>query len=155
MGPSSPVPIETARPSHPDLMFALPADRSTRLLLFVVRRMSFGGIRDAHAANALLGTFGRGYRRPLVLMRAMMLELARASARLILVAPCCCPRMTEDEMRIAGAALTALRDPGAAHFGLTLLLDNEAAIGALTCMQAVAQAFADAGRPLAEDISLP
>ena len=45
----------------------------------------------------MLGAFGRSYRRPLVLMRAMMLELARASSRKILVAPCCCARMTADE----------------------------------------------------------
>lgn len=143
------VPFPAPVDIHSDLIFPLPDDRSARLLLFVVRRMASHGINDAHAANRLLGAFGRSYRRPLVLMRAMMLELARASARSITVAPCCCPRMTEDEIRIVAAVTTALGDVRAAHHGLTLLLDAPTAVGALTCMQAVAQAFADAGQPLA------
>lgn len=85
-------PVELPRP--------IPGGYGNRLFLFVMRRMATAGVNDAHAANAMLGAFGKSYRRPLVLMRAMMLELARAASRKILVAPCCCARMTADEAAI-------------------------------------------------------
>ena len=131
-----------------DLPRPMPTGYGNRLFLFVMRRMASAGVNDAHAANALLGAFGRSYRRPLVLMRAMMLELARASSRKILVAPCCCARMTADEGMLMQATGQALRDPNAAYEQLSDLLGNDHALGALTCMQAVAQAHADLGRPL-------
>lgn len=126
----------------------MPAGYGNRLFLFVMRRMAGAGVNDAHAANALLGAFGRSYRRPLILMRAMMLELARASGRKILVAPCCCPRLTADEARIMHAVGDALRAPARAYEQVATLLGNDDALGALTCLQAVAQAHADLGRPL-------
>jgi hypothetical protein len=42
----------------------------------------------------------------------------------------------------------ALRDPNSAYEQVSLLLGNDHALGALTCLQAVAQAHADLGRPL-------
>ena len=131
-----------------DLPRPMPTGYGNRLFLFVMRRMASAGVNDAHAANAMLGAFGRSYRRPLVLMRAMMLEFARASSRKILVAPCCCARMTADEGMLMQATGEALRDPNAAYEQLSDLLGNDHALGALTCMQAVAQAHADLGRPL-------
>ena len=131
-----------------DLPRPMPTGYGNRLFLFVMRRLASAGVNDAHAANAMLGAFGRSYRRPLVLMRAMMLELARASSRKILVAPCCCARMTADEGMLMQATGEALRDPNAAYEQLSDLLGNDHALGALTCMQAVAQAHADLGRPL-------
>lgn len=131
-----------------DLPRPMPTGYGNRLFLFVMRRMASAGVNDAHAANAMLGAFGRSYRRPLVLMRAMMLELARASCRKMLVAPCCCARMTADEGMLMQATGEALRDPNAAYEQLSDLLGNDHALGALTCMQAVAQAHADLGRPL-------
>ncbi|MEG8222105.1 hypothetical protein OSJ57_15965 [Sphingomonas sp. HH69] len=131
-----------------DLPRPMPTGYGNRLFLFVMRRMASAGVNDAHAANAMLGAFGRSYRRPLVLMRAMMLELARASSRKILVAPCCCARMTADEGMLMQATGEALRDPNAAYEQLSDLLGNDHALGALTCMQAVAQAHDDLGRPL-------
>jgi len=127
---------------------SIPGGYGNRLFLFAVRRMATAGVNDAHTANAMLGAFGRSYRRPLVLMRAMMLELARVSSRKILVAPCCCARMTADEGRLMEATGMALRDPNAAYERLSTLLGNDHALGALTCLQAVAQAHADLGRPL-------
>ncbi len=127
---------------------SIPGGYGNRLFLFAVRRMATAGVNDAHTANAMLGAFGRSYRRPLVLMRAMMLELARVSSRKILVAPCCCARMTIDEGRLMEATGMALRDPNAAYERLATLLGNDHALGALTCLQAVAQAHADLGRPL-------
>ena len=131
-----------------DLPRSMPTGYGHRLFLFVMRRMASAGVNDAHAANAMLGAFGRSYRRPLVLMRAMMLELARASSRRIMVAPCCCARMTADEAMIMEATGLALRDPNQAYDQVSALLGNDHALGALTCLQAVAQAHSDLGRPL-------
>ncbi len=128
-----------------DLPRPIPGGYGNRLFLFVLRRMASAGVNDA---NAMLGAFGRSYRRPLVLMRAMMLELARASSRKILVAPCCCARMTADEALMMEATGEALRDPDSAYEQVSALLGNDHALGALTCLQAVAQAHADLGRPL-------
>jgi hypothetical protein len=127
---------------------AVPEDGGNRLFLFALRRMASAGVNDAHAANALLGTFGKSYRRPLVLMRAMMLEMARASGRKIMVAPCCCSRMTADEALLMQAVGEGLHAPQAAYDRLSLLLASDTALGALTCLQAVAQSFADLGRPM-------
>ncbi|BAV63789.1 DUF6628 family protein [Sphingobium cloacae] len=131
-----------------DLPRPLPGGYGNRLFLFVMRRMASAGVNDAHAANAMLGAFGRSYRRPLVLMRAMMLELARASSRKIMVAPCCCARMTTDEALTMEAIGNALRHPHEAYEQVASLLGSDDALGALTCFQAVAQAHADLGRPL-------
>ena len=126
----------------------MPGGYGNRLFLYGMRRMASAGVKDAHAANAMLGAFGRSYRRPLVLMRAMMLELARSATRKILVAPCCCARMTADEGLLLDAIGTALEEPHAAYEKIVTLLGNEDALGALTCLQAVAQAHSYLGRPL-------
>ena len=134
--------------SHLDLPRPIPGGYGNRLFLYVMRRMASAGVNDAHAANAMLGAFGRSYRRPLILMRAMMLELARTSSRRIKIAPCCCARMTADEAALMEAIGSALRDPNEAFDQLVMLLGNDHALGALTCLQAVAQAHNDLGRPL-------
>lgn len=131
-----------------DNLRPLPGGYGNRLFLYVMRRIATAGVTDAHAANAMLGAFGRSYRRPLVLMRAMMLELARTSSRKILIAPCCCSRMTSDEALMMQAIGSALRDPRSAYDDVAALLGNDHALGALTCVQAVAQAHRDLGRPL-------
>lgn len=131
-----------------ELTRSIPGGYGNRLFLFVVRRMASDGVNDAHAANAMLGAFGKSYRRPLILMRAMMLELARVSSRRIMVAPCCCARMTGDEALVITAIGQAIDNPPSAYARLTDLLDNDQALGALTCLQAVAQSFCDLGRPL-------
>ncbi|EQB06852.1 hypothetical protein L288_10415 [Sphingobium quisquiliarum P25] len=134
--------------SHLDLPRPIPGGYGNRLFLYILRRMATAGVNDAHAVNAMIGAFGRSYRRPLVLMRAMMLELARSATRKILVAPCCCARMTADEGVLMQAVGTAVQDPRLAYDHVTALLGNDDALGALTCLQAVAQAHNDLGRPL-------
>ena len=134
--------------SHLDLPRSMPGGYGNRLFLYAMRRMASAGVNDAHAANAMLGAFGRSYRRPLILMRAMMLELARSATRKILVAPCCCARMTSDEALLMQATGAALQDPHGAYDLLSALLGNDNVLGALTCLQAVAQAHGDLGRPL-------
>ena len=133
---------------HLDLSRTVPGGYGNRLFLYVVRRMASAGVNDAHAANAMLGAFGRSYRRPLILMRAMMLELARSATRKILVAPCCCARMTADEAMLMQAVGEALQTPPAAYDQISTLLGSGDALAALTCLQAVAQAHGDLGRPL-------
>jgi len=119
-----------------------------RLLLYGFRRMAAHGLNDAHAANAMLSVFGRSYRRPLVLLRALAAELSRASERKLLVAPCCCPRTTVAEALFVDAVGTALTSPHEAHDSLAALMGVRTCIGALVSAQALAQAFEDLGRPL-------
>jgi hypothetical protein len=119
-----------------------------RLFLFVIRRMAAAGVNDAHASSALLGNFGISYRRPLILMRAMMLELARVSNRKILVGPCCYAGMTDDEARLTRIMAMGQQEPKTAYDELSVMLDSDAVLGALTCAQAVAQSYADLGCPI-------
>ena len=149
---SHPLPHQNAQSS--DFLTPPVADRplpntcGSRLFLFAMRRMAAEGVNDAHAANALLGSFGKSYRRPLVLMRAMMLEISRVSNRKILIAPCCCIRMTTDEARLTRALSTGHCEPQKTYDDLSVLLASPAVLGALTCTQAVAQSFADLGCPI-------
>lgn len=125
-----------------------PFGRSEATLLFVIRRTAIAGLNDAHATNAFLGLFGMSYRRPLVLVRALMAELARASAQTIHVSPCCCMRMTAAEAAILRVVALARTDLRAAHAELVPILGTFDCLGAVTSAQALGQAFADLGRPL-------
>jgi hypothetical protein len=127
-----------------------PACANRRLLLYGFRRMASAGLNDAHAAHAMLAAFGRSYRRPLILMRAFAAELSRVSNRRLMVAPCCCPRMTAAETVLIDAAALSRDDPHRAHTALAALLGVHQCVGALGSAQAVAQAFEDLGRPLGE-----
>ena len=125
-----------------------PADGNQRLLIFAFRRIAAGGLNDAHAANALLGAFGLSFRRPLILLRALMAEMSRISNRRLLIAPCCCPRMTASETALLAAIISALGDPHGAHRALGAILGVQNCLGALSSAQALVQAFEDLGRPL-------
>jgi hypothetical protein len=125
-----------------------PTDEGGRLLLHIIRRMGAGGINDAHAANALIATFGLSFRRPLVLARAMMAELSRVSTRSLLIAPACCGRMTQAEAVIIGAISRACDSPTSAHDLLCMICGAPTCLGLLSSTQAVASAFADLGRPI-------
>lgn len=128
---------------------ALPFDDAGRVLLFAVRRMAAGGLDDAHAAHLLFIRFGLAYRRPLVLLRALMLELSRTAQQPIQVAPCCCPRMTAAEAALIDTIRIALLDPHAAHDLVSDIAGTPDCLGALTTAQAVSEAFADGGLALA------
>lgn len=118
-----------------------------RLVLRTMRLMAIGGINDATAAAFLFGHFGRAYRRPLVLMRALMLELARTSNRRIVLAPPCCGRITRDESVVLRALARTESEFAACHADACLLLERDTALGAATCFQAVSTCFADLGAP--------
>ncbi len=130
---------------------AVPECANRRLLLYVFRRVAAHGLNDASAAHAMLTVFGRSYRRPLVLLRALAAQLSRVSSRKLMVAPCCCPRTTASEATLVEAVAVSLADPLGAHRALATMLGLRECIGALSSAQALAQAFADLGRPLATD----
>jgi len=125
-----------------------PEDSGARLFLHGVRRMGVGGLNDAHAASMMIGAFGLSFRRPLVLLRALMAELARASRQTIMIAPSCCCRMTTAESMLLGAIARAQAKPRLAHDIFCRLCGIERALGMLSSAQALAQAFADLGRPI-------
>lgn len=126
----------------------VPACASTRLLIYSIRRMAEGGLNDAFASNALLSLFGARVRRPLLLLRALMAEMARVSHNQIIVAPCCCRQMTAAETELLTIIVASRDRPRFAHARLSALLGLEHSFGALSSAQAVAQAFEDLGRPL-------
>jgi hypothetical protein len=113
--------------------------------------MAAGGISDAHAAHAFFTGFGLGYRRPLVLTRAFMAEVSRISAIKLIVAPCCCPRLSEAENALLAAVSGADADPQGTHDRLARLLKVRDCLGLVTSAQAVATSFADQGMPLTDD----
>lgn len=140
---------DTIRDSIDLLPHPLPIDPNSRLLLFAMRRVAAHGLDDAHAAHALLCAFGMGFRRPLVLLRALMAEASRVAHRRILVAPCCCPRMTEAEAVMLAAIRASRAQPQQVHRDLAALFGVHNCLGALSSAQALAQAFEDLGKPLA------
>lgn len=125
-----------------------PDESGARLLLQAVRRMGVGGLNDARAASQMIGAFGLSFRRPLVLLRALMAEMARASRQSIMIAPSCCCRMTIAESILLRAVAISNSDPRLAHDRFCNLCGIDQAIGILSSAQAVSQAFADLGRPI-------
>jgi hypothetical protein len=143
--------MKSATPAAELLPYSAPTSPYARLLLFGMRRMAAGGIGDAHAAHSFFTGFGLGYRRPLILTRALMAEVSRVSAIKLVVAPCCCPRMSEAEHVLLGAVASAIADPQGTHDALAGLLKVRDCLGLVTSAQAVAASFADQGMPLTDD----
>ncbi len=84
-----------------------PSGETEQTVLVLLRRMAVHGLHDANATVLAIDRFGTGFRKPLVLLRCFLLELARASRRNIAIAPCCAPRMTRDE----GLMIEAIGNP--------------------------------------------
>ncbi|MFL0413829.1 DUF6628 family protein [uncultured Sphingomonas sp.] len=130
------------------LPHALPICPNARLALFAMRRIGAHGLADARAAHAVFTAFGEGFRRPLVLLRAFMADMASAAARPISIAHCCCSRATPAE----AALLTVLARVECYSETSRLLLADLLGIrnvdGVLASAAAVAAAFADEGRPI-------
>lgn len=138
----------TDHAAHPLLPHAAPASPDLRLILYGVRRMAAGGIGDAHAAQAFLVGCGLHYRRPLVLLRALVAEIARTGAARLAIGPCCCPRMSGSEAAILRALGLARPRPAEAHRLLARLLRVPDCPAAFDTLLALAGCFADLGRPL-------
>jgi hypothetical protein len=126
----------------------LPACPNARLALFAVRRMGAHGLADAAAAQAVFHAFRQDFRRPLMLLRALMADLAGNAAGTIAIAPCCCPRMTIAEGALLSILARVETQPDTARFLLADLLGTRRVDGVLASVAAVAAAFADAGRPV-------
>lgn len=81
----------------------MPAAHGDRLSLLAIRRMGAHGLADALVAQSFVMAFGQGFRRPLVLARAFMAELAATATTTIAITPCCCARMTWAEAALITA----------------------------------------------------
>lgn len=130
------------------LPHAMPPCRNAQVALFALRRMGAFGLADAHVAHAFVGSFGESFRRPLILMRVLMAELAETATLPIAIAPCCCGRVTPAEQALLTVLSRADTAPDTARLLLADLLGNRRIDGVLASASAVAQAFADAGRPI-------
>lgn len=130
------------------LPHALPACGNARVALFAIRRMGAHGLADACAAHVLFTMFGEGFRRPLVLMHALMSDLAGTAAGPIAIAPCCCVRMTAAEAALLATLARVETRPDSAGLLLSDLLGVRRADGVLASVAALAIAFADEGRPI-------
>ncbi|MFM9978581.1 MAG: DUF6628 family protein [Sphingomonadaceae bacterium] len=124
-----------------------PDARAPRTLLFVIRRLAAHDLDDAHAANAMLAAFGMHYRRPLMFMRVLLTELARVSQQPIVIAPCCCPRMTEGEAAILLAIDIARAHPDVVRSALARIAGSLDVLPVLSVAQALGDALDDIGRP--------
>jgi len=138
----------TARLAHA-LPHATPLCANARLALFAIRRMGAHGLADAPVASAFVAGFGIAFRRPLVLMRAFMHEMAATSAAPVQIAPCCCVRMTPAENALLTALARAETHPDTARLLLGDLLGLRRPDAILATATTLARAFADAGRPIA------
>ena len=130
------------------LPHALPACRNAHIALFAMRRMGANGLGDARAAHTLFTAFGQGFRRPLILMRVFMAELAETATLPIAIAPCCCARMTPAEAALLSILARVETAPDTARLLMTDLLGVRRVDGVVTSAAAVAAAFADEGRPV-------
>lgn len=130
------------------LPLAIPETRIERLMLYVIRRMAIHGLRDAHAANAIMGEFGLSHREPLLLLRGFLSELARVSLQHVTIAPCCCPRMTHDEARLLSVIAKANADPAWARYHLERLTGGADAVSPLSAAMALNDTLAELGAPL-------
>ncbi|MFD1787235.1 DUF6628 family protein [Sphingomonas floccifaciens] len=125
-----------------------PDDPAPRLLLFAVRQMGAHGVDDAAAAHAFITAFGKDFRRPLILLRTLMLELSSAAQRPLQIAPWCCSRMTGCESALLAVVAKSLDNEAAARLLLADLLATRDPTGPLATATALAMAFADCGLPL-------
>lgn len=115
-----PLPAQTCLLPH-----SLPADPNTRIQLVAIRRMAAHGLRDAQASLLMLRWFGLDYRRRLVLLRALIHELAQVSRRTIQLAPCCAGRMTADEALLIRVLEQVGNDPADAASALIELTKTD------------------------------
>lgn len=133
-------------PSTHPLPHELPSPGDQRLVLRCLRRMAADGLRDASAALLVFDRFGIGFRQPLVLLRAFVAELARASTRTITLGPSCAMRMTQDEARLVAVLAHAEHDPCLAREQLCLLTGDTNVEAPLSIAIALAQTMSGPNR---------
>lgn len=140
--------MSLASPIAAALPHATPDAPAARLLLFAIRQTGAHGLNDAAAANAFVTAFGRQFRRPLVLLRALMSEISAVSTRPIQIAPWCCQRMTRDEAALLAALAAAPDRPERTLILLADVLDAPQRAVPIATAQLLAQSFAEAGLAL-------
>jgi hypothetical protein len=123
-----------------------PHDGPTRAVLVAMRRMAIHGLHDASAALLMFEHFGLHFRKPLVLMRALLLEVSQTTRKPIQIAPCCAPRMTPAENALMRAMASAHNDPAKARQHLRDLTQAPAIEGLLATTLVLASALHDSGR---------
>lgn len=126
----------------------LPVCPNARVALFAMRRIGAHGLNDARAAHAVFTAFGESFRRPLMLLRGLMVDLATAASGTIAIAPCCYNRITHAEAALLTILARVEGQPDSARLLMADLLGIRAVGGVLASAAAVAIAFADEGRPL-------
>ncbi len=141
-----PAPSPAQSPSA--LPHPLPSALGDRLILLAIRRMGANGLADAHVAQSYLAAFGSGFRRPLVLARAFMAELAATATTTIAIAPCCCARMTWAEAALIAAIGHAERRPDLTRLLLADVMAERRADAIVATAAVLSAAFADAGMPI-------
>jgi hypothetical protein len=125
-----------------------PAQADRLLLLYGIRRTGAQGLHDAATAHAFMTAFGSHFRRPLLLLRALMAEVSKTSASPIQIAPCCCPRMTGGEAALLEVIGSVETQPERADLLLRDLLGVRHAGGTAATAHLLALAFREGGRPL-------
>lgn len=135
-------------PGQCQMPLPLPYEQTQRIMVRCLRRMAVHGLRDAQASLWVFEHFGIHYRRPLVLLRAFVVELAQVSQRRIQIAPCCAMRMTLDEGRIVEILAAAGHDPSCAQRHLRLLTEVENVASLLSLAAAFNDTLAALGKPL-------
>ncbi|MBP7952345.1 MAG: hypothetical protein KAZ17_02545 [Sphingorhabdus sp.] len=135
-------------PQH--LIGPIPQNDHLRLLLTIFRRMGAHSLRDAAACNMMMQHLGSAYRRPYLLMQAMMLDLSRHCRINLTIAPSCCRRMTTDEAQLIAIITATETNPQRAMTLLSDLTGNAECHAILATIDAVKEAFASLGRPLVE-----
>ena len=128
------------------LPHAAPIDGPTRALLVAMRRMAVHGLHDASAALLMVEHFGLHFRKPLVLMRALLMEVSQTTRKPIQIAPCCAPRMTPAEHALMSAIAQAADNPAQASRHLQELTQAPAIEGLLATTRVLASAIQDSGR---------
>lgn len=123
-------------------------DPAARLFMFGFRCMGANGLNDASAAHAFVIAFGKDFRRPLMLLRTLLVDLSVVSARPIQVAPWCCPRLTPSEGAMLDVVRHSIADERRAHLLLSDMIGVRDAARPLATATALASAFADLGLPL-------
>jgi hypothetical protein len=127
-----------------------PEDPGARLLLFGIRQLGAQGLQDACTAHAFVVAFGKGFQRPLLLLRALMQEMSAVASGPIQIAPWCCPRMTASEAALLQVVSRVGANPHAAHMLLADVLGVRDASGILPTAHALSNAFSDMALPLGD-----
>ncbi|ODP39463.1 DUF6628 family protein [Sphingomonas turrisvirgatae] len=125
-----------------------PEGAGSRLLLFGIRQIGSSGLYDAATAHAFVTAFGKGFRRPLLMLRTLMAEMSGAASGPIQIAPWCCARVTPNEGALLDLIALSTTDPCRARILLADLLGARHVDGMLATSAGLAQAFSDLGLPL-------